>query len=228
MRNERTVMLIGEENMQTIKNANVIVFGLGGVGGYVVESLARVGVGNLTIVDFDTISESNLNRQIVATYKNIGNSKAKEMQSRILDVNKDINVAVIDKMITKDNIGEVDFSKFDYVVDAIDMVTTKLAIIEQAKLNNVKAISCMGTGNKFDPGKLKVSDISKTNYCPLAKVMRKELSKRNIKDVKVVWSDESPKKDGAERKAPSSYIFVPATAGLLIGYEVIKDIINNK
>lgn len=227
----RTVSLIGEENFLKLKNSSVAVFGIGGVGSYAAESLARSGVGTLYIYDNDTVALSNINRQIIADETTIGKFKTEVFKKRAEKINPDINVIENPIFITPET--EIDFSKFDYIIDAIDNVTAKLFLIENAKKHAIPIISVMGTGNKLDPTKLKVSDIEKTNTCPLAKVMRLELKRRNIKKVKVVWSDElpiKPKSDGElkanSRPAPSSMTFVPASAGLLAASEVLKYLIN--
>lgn len=223
----RTINLMGEDKFLKLAKSRVAVFGIGGVGGYVCEGLARCGIGEITIVDYDNVSESNINRQIIATYKTIGKSKTDIMKQRILDINPNARVVDLQININKNNINEFDFSKYDFVVDAIDTVTSKILIIEKAKKQNANVISCMGTGNKFDCTKLKIDDIAKTSMCPLAKVMRKELKDRNIKNVPVLYSLEQPVKQGGsgERKVtPNSIVFVPSVAGLMIAQYVIYKI----
>lgn len=223
---ERTEMLIGKEAVDRLAGAKVLVFGAGGVGGYAIESMARAGIGELHIVDNDTISESNINRQIIATYNTVGKSKVEVMKERIHSINPDCTVRTFSCFYLPDDpevTGLFDFSAYDYVVDAIDTVSAKLDIIERAKKAGTPVISSMGTGNKLDPSRFEIADISKTSVCPLAKVIRKELKKREIKGVKVLFSKEEPVKTG--KRTPGSISFVPPVAGLLIGGEVIKDII---
>ena len=220
----REIKLIGQENFEKLKNSKVILFGVGGVGGYVLESLARSGIENITIVDFDTVSESNLNRQIIALHTTIGKYKVDVAKERVNNINPNCNVVAIKEKLTKENIDRFNFSCYDFVIDAIDMVTSKLLIIEKAKKENVEVISCMGTGNKLDATQLRICDISKTNYCPLAKVMRKELKNRGIYHLNVVFSTEQPKRfDEKVRKVtPASIAYVPAVAGLYISQFVIN------
>lgn len=220
----REIKLIGQENFEKLKNSKILLFGIGGVGGYVLESLARSGVENITIVDFDTVSESNLNRQIIALKTTIGKYKVDVAKERVNNINPNCNIQAIKEKLTKENIDSFNFKNYDFVIDAIDMVTSKLLIIEKAKKENVEVISCMGTGNKLDATKLQICDISKTNYCPLAKVMRKELKNRGIYHLNVVFSTEEPKRfDEKQRKVtPASIAYVPAVAGLYISQFVIK------
>lgn len=220
----REIKLIGQENFEKLKNSKILLFGIGGVGGYVLESLARSGVENITIVDFDTVSESNLNRQIIALKTTIGKYKVDVAKERVNNINPNCNIQAIKEKLTKENIDSFNFKNYDFVIDAIDMVTSKLLIIEKAKKENVEVISCMGTGNKLDAIKLQIADISKTNYCPLAKVMRKELKNRGIYHLNVVFSTEQPKRfDEKQRKVtPASIAYVPAVAGLYISQFVIK------
>ena len=233
--NQRTEMLIGKEAVQKLEKAKVAVFGIGGVGSFVVEGLTRAGVGNLVLIDPDDISVTNLNRQIHATHRTIGESKVEVMRQRILDINPDANVEIYKGNEFEDGEENIINSSFSYIVDAVDTVTTKIKLIEKAKKENVPIISCMGTGNKLDPSKFEITDIYKTTVCPLAKVMRKELRKRNIQDLKVLYSKEEPIKvdtnieeSNLDRKklVPGSISFVPSVAGLMIAGEVIKDIIN--
>lgn len=235
----RTKRLIGKENIDKLSFARVAVFGVGGVGGFTVEALARSGVGHIELIDHDTIAESNLNRQIIATQDVIGRDKVDVMRERILSINPNVDVVVHKCFYLPENKDDFDFSKYTYIVDAVDTVTAKLTIIEAAKKAGVPVISSMGTGNKLDPTAFEVADISKTSVCPLAKVMRRELKKRGISHVKVVYSKEDAltpiegentsqggQNEGMVRKkvAPASIAFVPSVAGLIIAGEVIKDI----
>ena len=239
----RTEALLGKENMDRLANARVAVFGVGGVGGYVVEALVRSGVGHIDIIDHDTVSESNLNRQIIATYDTIGRYKVDVMEERIRSINPMANVEAHKCFYLPENKESFDFSEYTYVVDAVDTVTAKLLIVEEAKKAGVPVISSMGTGNKLDPTQFEVTDISKTSVCPLAKVMRKELKDRGIKKVKVLYSKEIPikpqdilrdagefAKEGEQKQkkaVPGSVAFVPSVAGMIIAAEVVKDICNN-
>lgn len=225
----RTEMLIGAEALERLKEARVAVFGIGGVGGYAVEALARAGIGHFELTDSDTISLTNINRQIIALHSTVGRYKTEVMAERIRDINPDAEVVVKNCFFLPENKDEFDFSSYDYVVDAVDTVTAKLSIIAEAKKAGVPVISSMGTGNKLCPQMLEVADISKTSVCPLAKVMRYELKKRGIKDVKVVYSKETLIKPafeapdgGQKRSVPGSISFVPPAAGLLLASEVIK------
>ncbi|MBR5317017.1 MAG: tRNA threonylcarbamoyladenosine dehydratase [Lachnospiraceae bacterium] len=221
----RTEILLGAEGVEKLKNATVAVFGIGGVGGHAVEALARSGVGNLELVDHDTVSLSNINRQMVALHSTIGKYKVDVMKDRILDINPDANVVGHKCFYLPETAGQFDFSKYDYVVDCIDTVTGKLQLIEAAKTAGVPVISSMGAGNKLDPTGFQVADISKTSVCPLAKVMRRELKKRNIKNVKVVYSKEEPV---VRESVPGSCAFVPSVAGLILASEVIKDLVADR
>ncbi|WP_133016313.1 tRNA threonylcarbamoyladenosine dehydratase [Clostridium cuniculi] len=227
----RTELLIGEEGIEKLHNSKVIVFGIGGVGSFVVEALTRAGVGNLILVDNDTICISNLNRQIHATQTTVGNVKVEAMKARVLSINPNCNVEAKQEFITADNIQEIIPEDIDYVVDAIDTVTSKLALAEYCYKNDIKLIASMGTGNKMDPTQFRVTDVFKTKVCPLAKVMRTELRKRGVKKLKVVYSEEIPmvpNKGRAvpsqKRQTPGSISFVPPVAGMIIGGEVIKDL----
>lgn len=223
----RTISLIGNEAFSKLQNSHVIVFGVGGVGGYVVEALVRSGIGELTIVDNDKIAESNLNRQIVALHSNLGRDKVDAFMDRCLDINPDLKIHAVKTFFLPSSSGEFDFKKFDYVVDAVDTVTAKIEIIRCAKEAGVPVISSMGTGNKLDPSKFQIADISKTSVCPLARVMRRELKARHISKVKVLFSTENPvprENKDTNNPPPSSIAFVPPSAGLLIAAEVVKDL----
>ena len=219
---ERTRMLIGNEGLNKLKKSSVAVFGIGGVGGYAVEALARSGVGTIDIIDNDTVNETNINRQIIATHKTLGRYKVDVMKERIEDINRSAIVNTHKCFFLPENSDEFDFSKYSYIVDAIDTVTAKIEIILKAQKANVPVISSMGTGNKLDPTKLEVSDIYKTKMCPLAKLMRRELKQRGIKKLKVVYSSEEPV---TKLRIPASVAFVPSVAGMIIAGEVIKDLI---
>lgn len=224
-RHERTISMIGEEAMAKLAAAKVLVFGVGGVGGYVCEALARAGVGQIDICDNDVVSESNLNRQIIATYDTIGQPKTDVMEARIKSVNRECAVTKFDCFYLPDTLGaeRFDFAQYDYVVDAIDTVAAKIDIIVRCKEAGTPVISSMGTGNKLDPTRFEIADIEKTSVCPLAKAIRKAMRDRGIKGVKVLYSKEEPMKTGS--RTPGSISFVPSTAGLIIGGEVIKDLI---
>ena len=217
----RTAQLLGNENVEKLFDKHVIVFGVGGVGGYVVEALARSGVGKISIVDNDVVNESNINRQIIALHSTVGMQKVEVLKNRILDINPECQVFVYNQFFLPENSNDFDFSIYDYVVDAVDTVTAKLEIIKKSKESNVPVISSMGTGNKLNPMGFKVSDISKTKVCPLARVMRNELKKRGISKVKCVYSEENPV---IQTQTPASVAFVPSVAGLLIASEVVKDL----
>lgn len=230
----RTEMLLGKEAVERLKNSTVAIFGLGGVGGYAAEAIARCGVGRMVLIDNDTISRSNLNRQIIALESTEGRLKTEVMAERIHDINPNIEVECRNVFFLPGN-NDIITDRLDYVVDAIDTVSGKIEIIMQCADKNIPVISSMGTGNKLDPSRLKVADIYKTSVCPLAKVMRKELKERGIKKLKVVYSDELPRtpilseeqlkeEEGKRRKTPASIAFVPPAAGLLIASEVIRDL----
>lgn len=242
----RTELLLGKEAMQRLEGARVAVFGIGGVGGYVCEALARSGVGALDLVDDDKVCLTNLNRQIIATRKTVGRYKTEVMKERILDINPKAKVEIHNCFFLPKNADEFPFEEYDYIVDAVDTVTAKISLVMKAKECNVPIISSMGAGNKLDASQFKVADIYKTKVCPLAKVMRRELKKRGVKKLKVVYSEEQPtrpKEDmsiscrtncicppGASHKCterrdiPGSVAFVPAVAGLIIAGEVVKDL----
>lgn len=221
----RTEQLLGAAAMQRLSAARVAVFGIGGVGGYVAEALARSGVGALDLFDNDTVCESNLNRQIIALHSTIGQYKVDTMKARIADIAPIVKVTAHRCFYMPDNATNYPFDCYDYVVDAVDTVTAKLTIIERAGAAGVPVISCMGTGNKLDPSQLKVADISKTSVCPLARVMRRELRARGITHVKVVYSTEEPIKANNITRIPASIAFVPASAGLMIAGEVVRALI---
>ena len=226
----RTVSLIGEENFMKLQKARVAVFGIGGVGGFVVEALARGGIGTLDLIDRDTVSISNMNRQIIALTSTLGRYKAEIAAERAKEINPDIKVNVYNTFYTPETAVDFDFSQYDYIVDAVDTVTAKIELVMQAEKTHTPIISSMGTGNKLDPTRFEVSDIYKTSVCPLARVMRRELKKRGIKKLKTVYSKEEPlpvsQYDEITKKpVPASISFVPSSAGLIIASEVIKDII---
>lgn len=227
----RLELLIGEEKVKRLKNAHVLVFGVGGVGGYTIEALVRSGIGHITIVDNDTVSLSNLNRQIIATRDTIGQKKVDVMKQRILSINPDCQVETKELFYLPENAEEIHLLDYDYVVDAIDTITAKILLAVQCEKLKVPLISSMGTGNKMSPSLLEVSDIYQTSVCPLAKVMRHELRKRKVQHLKVVYSKEIPIKPKTsqekteKRSLPGSTAFVPSSAGLLIASEVIKDLL---
>lgn len=230
----RTQLLIGEEGIRRLQAARVAVFGIGGVGGHVVEALARSGVGAFDLVDNDEVALSNLNRQIIATLDTVGRPKVDVMKERILSINPDAVVETHQCFYLPENANEFDFSRYSYVVDAVDTVTAKIDIILRAQEVGVPVISAMGAGNKLDPTKFEVTDIYKTTMCPLAKVMRRELKKRGVKKLKVVYSTEqaiTPRENATETKgasgrpAPGSIAFVPSVAGLIVAGEVVKEIV---
>ena len=226
----RFELLVGEDNIQKLNQSHVIVFGVGGVGGYVVEALVRSGIGHITIVDNDVVSLSNLNRQIIATQETIGQKKVDVMKKRILSIHPECEVTTLDMFYLPETADQIDLSQYDYVVDAIDTITSKIELAVRCD-QKIPLISSMGTGNKMNPALLQVSDIYKTSVCPLAKVMRRELKKRRVKYLKVVYSQELPMKPFAsdeithKRTIPGSTAFVPSSAGLLIASEVVKDLL---
>ncbi len=229
----RTELLLGSAAMEKLKNAKVAVFGLGGVGGYVVEALARSGVGSLELIDHDTISITNLNRQLLATQATIGMDKSEAARLRVLAIDPGIRVTARKEFFGPDTACDFNFSAYSYVVDAIDTVTGKLALVQAAQAAQTPIISCMGTGNKLDPTKFQITDISRTRVCPLARIMRKECARRGIKHLKVLFSTEdpiAPAKSTQEelpegrRSLPGSVAFVPSVAGLIIAGQVIRDL----
>lgn len=245
----RTELLLGKEAMERLSGARVAVFGIGGVGGYVCEALVRSGVGAFDLIDDDKVCLTNLNRQIIATRKTVGKYKTEVMKERILDINPDADVRVYNCFFLPENADEFPFEEYDYVVDAVDTVTAKIALVMKAKEKDIPIISSMGAGNKLDGSQFRVADIYKTKVCPLAKVMRRELKKRGVKKLKVVYSEEQPLTPiedmaiscksncicppGAEHKCterraiPGSVAFVPSVAGLIIAGEVVKDLTRN-
>lgn len=243
----RTELLLGNAAMERLKNSRVAVFGIGGVGGYVCEALARSGVGHLDLIDHDKVSLTNINRQIIATHKTIGRDKVDVMKERILEINSDADVRIYKCFFLPENADEFPFEEYDYIVDAVDTVTAKIGLVMKAKEKNIPVISSMGAGNKLDASQFKVADIYQTKVCPLAKVMRRELKKRNIEKLKVVYSEEIPltpvsyadsctecqetnqesfmeEQSTGRRTLPGSVAFVPSVAGLIIAGEVIKDL----
>ena len=231
---QRTSLLLGEESVLKLKKSKVVVLGVGGVGSFSTEALARAGIGNITIVDKDTVDITNINRQIHANVNSVGKVKVEIMKKRILDINPKCNVVDYKTFIEEKNIEDIIDKDTDYVIDAIDTVSSKISVITWCKSNGINIISSMGTGNKLDPTKFKVEDIYNTKVCPLAKVMRNELRKKKIKNLKVLYSEEKPIKredkvlNSNNRPVPASISFVPPCAGLIIAGEVIKDIIKTK
>lgn len=230
----RTELLLGEEGVKILSGSRVAVFGVGGVGGFAIEALARSGVGTLDIIDNDQVCESNLNRQIIALHSTIGRNKTDVMKERIADINPGIRVNVHQCFYLPENADSFDFTQYDYIIDAIDTVAGKIQLVMQAQAAGTPIISCMGAGNKLDPARFEVSDIYKTSVCPLAKVMRKELKARGVKSLKVVYSREEAMKpvqtiaEGNRRAIPGSIAFVPSVAGLILAGEVIKDLVRSK
>lgn len=234
----REELLIGSESLKKLNNSRVAVFGAGGVGSYVIEALARGGIGAVDIIDGDTVSLTNVNRQLIALESTVGRSKAEVSRERVLAINPECDVRAVDLFFSAENDGGLDFSQYDYIADAIDTVSSKIELILRAKAVGTPIISCMGTGNKLNPMAFKAADISKTSVCPLARVMRRELKKRGIEHVKVVYSEELARtplaadptdiKGTAGRPTPGSMSFVPGAAGLLIAGEIIKDLADIK
>lgn len=222
----RTEIVIGKNNMEKLKSKRILICGIGGVGSCVLEAIARVGVLNITIVDKDVIDITNINRQIIATNSTVGNDKVDVARARVLDINKEANVIAIKDNITQSNISDIINGKdIDYVVDAVDNIEAKLAIISECQKNNIMCISCMGMGNKLNPLDIRVTDIYSTNTCPLAKIMRKKLKEIGVKSQKVVFSTEIPIEKKVETKTLGSVSFVPSVAGLVIASEVVKDLL---
>ena len=232
---DRTKRLLGAGAMEKLQNAHVAVFGIGGVGGHAVDALARSGIGTITIVDSDEVAVSNINRQLIATEKSVGRKKVHVMKEHILEINPDAQVYVHDCFFLPETEDQFDFAEYDYVIDAVDTVTAKIALVEACEKVHTPIISSMGAGNKLDPTAFEVADIYKTSVCPLAKVMRRELKKRNIKHLKVVYSKEEPLEPIEDedfvsdekrhrRATPGSIAFVPSVAGLVLAGEVVKDL----
>lgn len=223
----RTEYLIGENNVSKLAQAHVSVFGCGGVGSYVIEALARSGVGNLTLIDKDVVDITNINRQLIADTSTVGKPKVEVEKERLLKINPNLNITTYQMFYDASQADKILNTQFDYVVDAIDCVTSKINLVEECNKRNIPIICSMGTGNKLDPTKFEIADISKTSVCPLAKVMRKELGKRGIKHLKVVYSKEEPKRfDVDNKRIPASISFVPSVAGLILASEVVKDLIS--
>lgn len=225
---ERTSLLIGKDNMEILKNSHIAIFGLGGVGGQLIN-LARTGISHIDLYDGDIVSTSNINRQIIASERTVGKNKVDVAKEMILEINPNCEVNTYNQFLHSADIEKIDFSKYQYVIDCIDTVSSKLAIIKKCNQLNVNLISCLGTGNKLDGSKLEITDIYQTSICPLAKVIRHEVRKLGIKKLKVCYSKEEPLKAVASseygRHSPGSIVFVPAIAGLLIGNEVVKDLL---
>ena len=231
----REELILGKEALNILKNKKVAIFGIGGVGGYALEALVRSGLGNIVLIDNDEVSETNINRQIIATTSTIGEAKVDVAEKRIKDINPEINVKKYKCFYLPENRSEIDFSDFDYVIDAVDTVSAKIDIISRCNELNIPVISAMGAGNKIDPTKLVVTDLFKTDTDPLAKVMRHELRKRKINKLKVVYSKEEPKeideslilKEEKEKKrVPGSTAFVPSVMGIILAFEVVKDLLS--
>lgn len=226
----RTELLLGEEGMKIIKGSKVAVFGIGGVGSFACETLVRSGLGEIILIDYDIIDITNINRQIHATSKTVGLFKVEVMKDRLLDINPNLKIQIYNEIYSDESKNRLLSLDYDYVIDAIDMVSSKINLIENCKKLNIPIISCMGAGNKINPTMLQIGDIYKTDTCPLAKVMRNELRKRQIEGLKVVWSREKPlkvnmEKAGVRKSVPGSVSFVPSVAGIILASEVIKDLI---
>lgn len=223
---------MGSEAMERLKQCRVILFGVGGVGGFAGEALVRGGIGSITVVDHDTVGLTNLNRQIIALHSTLGMKKVEVFRRRALDINPDLNITALDSFLLPDNVGRFELSGYDYIVDAIDTVSAKIALAVTAEQTGVPLISCMGTGNKLDPFRFRITDVYKTSVCPLARVMRRELKARGVSHLKVLYSDEPPltpapsEENSGKRQTPGSVSFVPSAAGLMIAGEVIKDLIH--
>ena len=229
----RTGLIIGQDGLDKLKNSNVIVFGVGGVGSFACEAIVRAGVGNITIVDFDDVDITNINRQIPALHSTVGKFKVDVMKERLLDINPDLNIKTVKKVYNAETSDEILIEDYDYVVDAIDMVTSKIKLIEVCNEKGLKIVSSMGMGNKLDPTKIVVTDIYKTHTCPLAKVLRRELKNRRIKKLKVVYSTEQPielkeKIMNGRKVTPGSVSFVPSVGGLIIASVVIRDLLEQE
>lgn len=222
----RTELMIGESAMAKLKNSKVAIFGLGGVGSFAAEGVIRSGIENIDIFDGDVVDSTNINRQLIATTKTIGLPKVEVMKQRMLEINPSAKICANKCFFSAENEEDYDFGKYDYIIDAIDTITSKILIIKKSKYSKTRVISCMGTGNKLDPLAFEITDISKTSVCPLAKIIRKELKKLNIDDLKVLYSKEKPLYKPTERKINASISFVPPVAGFALAGEVIKDLIN--
>ena len=227
----RTSLIVGDEGIDKLEKSNVIVFGVGGVGSFATEALVRAGIGNITIVDFDDVDVTNINRQLPALHSTVGKLKVDVMKERLLDINPDLNIRAVAKKYNKETTDEILIEDYDYVIDAIDMVTSKILLVEECNKKGLTLISSMGMGNKLDPTKIVVTDIYKTHTCPLAKVMRKELKDRRIKKLKVVYSEEQPQElkkriMNGRKITPGSTSFVPSVGGLTIASVVVNDLLN--
>lgn len=220
---ERTELVLGKDALERLSNSRVIVFGVGGVGGHLVEALVRSGVGHITIVDYDVVEKTNINRQLVALHSTLGQSKVEVLKNRLLDINPEVEVNAINKFYLLENEDQFDLTGYDYIVDAVDNMSAKISLVLRANKENIPIISAMGAGNKVNPTMLEVSDIYKTSVDPLAKILRHELKKLGIKHLKVVYSNEEPIKN--KSRTPGSTSFVPSCMGLIIASEVIKDLI---
>ena len=221
---ERTVRLIGEDAQRRLMESSVAVFGIGGVGSFAAEALARAGIGCLTFIDADAVDTTNINRQLTALNSTVGQPKCEVMKRRALDINPNVQIEAMQMFYGADTADRIDLARFDYIIDAIDSVSSKLLLIERASAAEVRIISAMGAGNKLDPTAFRVADISKTKVCPLARVMRRELKKRGISKLKVVYSEEEPVSPAGDARLPASISFVPSVCGLVIAGEVIKDL----
>lgn len=228
---QRTEIVVGSEAIDKLRDANILVFGVGGVGGFVVESLIRAGVGNITIVDFDKVDETNINRQIIALNSSVGKNKVDVMYERVLDINPNLNIRKVCALLTEENCSDFLCQDYDFVVDAIDMVKSKLALIKECDNKKLRLISSMGMGNKLDPTKIEISDIYKTEMCPLAKIIRRESKKMGIRKLTVVYSKEKPSEtgvdeaDGKKKRVNGSVSFVPSAAGLIITSYIVRELI---
>ncbi|MEG0050599.1 MAG: tRNA threonylcarbamoyladenosine dehydratase [Terrisporobacter sp.] len=226
----RTSLIVGDEGIEKLNKSNVIIFGVGGVGSFATEALVRAGVGNITIVDFDDVDITNINRQLPALHSTVGKLKVDVMKERLLDINPELNIRTVAKMYNKETTDEILVEDYDYVIDAIDMVTSKILLVEECNKKGLEIVSSMGMGNKLDPTQIVVTDIKKTHTCPLAKVMRKELKDRRIKKLKVVYSTEQPRElqkviMNGRKVTPGSTSFVPSVGGLIIASVVVNDLI---
>jgi len=225
---QRTVRMVGEEAVSRLNKARVAVFGLGGVGSYTAEALVRAGVGTVLFVDSEEVDETNIYRQLIATVETVGKSKTECAKMRALSINPNCSIQTKTMFFAKETAEEIDFTQYDCVADCIDSVSGKILLIEKARQAGAFVVSCMGTGNKLDPSRFRVTDIEKTDVCPLARVMRRELKNRKIKNVKCVWSDELPVKPDGDPRTPSSISFVPGAAGLVLAGEIIRHIMFEK